>query len=480
MKCLIPILLALTPHHVIYHSLDPHSVSQALAFCELYPETEESSLAMQRAVQLLKMPSEQSVPKLFPLINRLKGSSTVFSEEELLLIESLAAGLPNRQLKGYAVQSEAEMITLNTEEVDLGFALILSQLAGAEDAFFQARCYSAMLDLMALQIISRLPPEATAFQKIQETNRLIFEQMHFRFPPHSVYAENIDLYTFLPSVMDNHLGVCLGVTALYLAIAQRIDLPLEIITPPGHIYVRYRSEGKILNIETTARGVHMPDETYLSLHNPSLQERPLKEVIGMTHVNQASTYLYKGDFLKAAQIYEKALPYMPDDPLVKELLGYSYLFIGKKEEGEALLKGIGPGMNGIAEDYLAGKVDLEGMKAVFVLVDETRESLLLKQKKLEAALSQFPQFRYGLHQLAVVWVQLNRGREAIDALKRYFEIDPNDPVTNYYLSVLHGERHDFKNCWRYLKCAEKSLDQDQFSPKPLRELRRTLMQLCPE
>ena len=43
----------------------------------------------------------------------------------------------------------------------------------------------------------------------------------------------------------------------------------------------------LVNIETTARGVNHPDETYLSVNTR---------------------------------------PYMPDDALEKELLGYSYLF----------------------------------------------------------------------------------------------------------------------------------------------------------
>lgn len=379
--------LQASPVRPIYNSLDPQSASQALAFYELYPLTEEGGAALARAAQLLEVPTKDTVLSLTNLINRLKGASQELIEEEIGLIEELASHLPNRKLKGYRAVTEEEVISLPSEEIDLGMGLILSQMEGeSEHSFFQARSYSAMLDLMAIQILARLPEGATPQEKIQETNRFIFDQMHFRFPPHSVYAENIDLYTFLPSVMDNHLGVCLGVTALYLAIAQRIDLPLEIITPPGHIYVRYREGEKILNIETTARGVHYPDETYLSLNNTVLEVRNIKEVIGMTHVNQASTYLYKGEYQKAVKAYEKANPYMPGDDLINELLGYSYLLTGQKEKGEALLKNIGEGLHSIPEDYLAGKVDLEGIEAVFMLVDEKRDSILAKQKKTPVSL----------------------------------------------------------------------------------------------
>jgi len=464
----------------LYNSLDPQAVPEALAFYELYPGTEEADAALARVSSLLQIPSFQTISCLPTLINRLEGAAEQFTERDIRLVEYLASGLPNRRLDGYLVQSEEGVIDLSTDEIDLGKALILSQMQGEEDECFQARSYSAMLDLMALQILAKLPKNATPEQKIHETNRLIFDQMHFRFPPHSVYVENIDLYTFLPSVMDNHLGVCLGVTALYLAIAQRIDLPLEIITPPGHIYIRYRDENLLVNIETTARGVHFPNETYLSVNNAELEVRNLKEVIGMTHVNQASIYLYRGDFQKAADAYQKALPYMPDDPLVKELLGYSFLLTERIEEGKALLVGIESGIHHIAQDYLAGKVDLDGIRSVFLLVDETRDSILAKQAELQKIIKKYPEFRDGLHQLAVAWIQLNRAKEAIEALKAYHVIDPNDAVVEYYLAILHGQRHDYKSCWTYLRNAEQIALKDNFYPKALKDLRHLLILHCPE
>lgn len=487
MRLLLIFLLAFSfsslfsnPLKALYNSLDVFSLSEVLAFYELYPESDEAEKALSRAEKLLNIPYPDWAVCLPKLINRISGVSATYSEEEVTMIETLASQLPNRKLKGYCVKSESEIISLPSKEIDLGKALILSQMGDQENAYFQARSYSAMLDLMALQILARLPNEASALEKIQETNRFIFDQMHFRFPPHSVYAENIDLYTFLPSVMDNHLGVCLGVTALYLAIAQRLDLPLEIVTPPGHIYIRHRENGRVLNIETTARGVHMPDETYLSVTNFELPERTIKEVIGMTHVNQASTYLHKGEFQKAAFAYQKACPYMPKDPLVHELLGYSYLLIGKQEEGEELLRGIEKGFHSIAEDYLAGKVGLDGIQAVFMLVDETRESILEKQTRLKNILEKYPRFRDGLHQLAVGWIQLNRAKEAIETLTKLHALDASDAVTEYYLAVLHGQRHDFKKCWLYLKNAEEILASESIMPKALKELRRELILHCPE
>ncbi|MCH9609447.1 MAG: hypothetical protein S4CHLAM45_09670 [Chlamydiales bacterium] len=466
----------------LYNTLDPRSIAQALAFYELYPQTEEGSRALLRATELLR--ANQNIIPLVPLVNRLKGSSEMLTEEELTLVERLASSFPNRKLKGYHATTEEELFPLPSDEIDLGKALILSQME--EDALAAARNYSALLDLMALQIVARLPLDATAKQKIAATNQFIFNEMHFRFPPQSIYAKDIDLFTFLPSVMDDHLGVCLGVTALYLAIAQRIDLPLEIVTPPGHIYVRCRIGNEVVNIETTARGVDMPSEGYLGVNTRRLEMRTLKEVVGMTHVNQASVYLHTEKFSKALSAYEKALPYMPNDSLLKELLGYTYLFEGREAEGRELLEEIKEHLpdeavicRRLAKDYLEGKVDLEGVKVVFMHVDQTRESIQKKQERLQKVLQTYPHFRDGLEQLAVTWVQLNRVKEAIDLLLQYHEICPNDPTVNYYLAVLHGQRHDFKSCWNYLERAEKLTLERDFYPKALKELRLELSFHCP-
>ncbi len=466
----------------LFNSLNPSSLAEALAYYELHPEY---APAKERVLQLTRARTEDILPLLSQRVNRIQGLSEPLTLHEIQMIEELGKDLPNRRLKGYFARNEAEVLSLPSEQIDLGKALLLSQVQ--EGAEFQARSYSALLDLMAMQILATLPSDATAYDKIRETNRYIFETMHFRFPPQSVFAENIDRYTFLPSVMDDHLGVCLGVTALYLSIAQRLDLPLEIITPPGHIYVRYCEGDRTTNIETTARGVDYPSEVYLSVNTCRLQKRVLKEVVGLTHFNEASTHLHTHNYAKAFAAYEKARLYIPDDPLVKELQGYSSLFTGKKELGVQLLKESVDQIPedvisklSLAEDYLVGRVNEEGIEAVFSSVDETRESLLAKKESLESILSRFPAFREGWHQLGITWLQLHRNREAIAAFKSYDALDSSNPSVTYYLAVLHGERRDFKQCWAYLRQAEAITSSKGFSPKVLRDLRRVLTMHCPD
>lgn len=476
------LILGATALYTLFTTLDPSSVSQALAFYELYPDSPEGQLALERARHLLG--TRGDIRDLTKALHHGPGTKEPLTENELTIIEELGSRLANRKLKGYQATTEEEVLKLSEHEIDLGKALILSQSEQGDAAL--ARDYSARLDLMALQVLATLPRRPSPADKIAAINHFLFEEMHIKFPPQSTFAKDIDRYTFLASVMDDHLGVCLGVTTVYLALAQRLDLPLEIITPPGHIFVRYREGKKVINIETTARGVDMPSEVYLGVNTCRLQERNMKEVVGMTHVNQASVYLHGGKYDKAKLAYEKALPYMNDDPFVEELLAYTYLFEGEELRGRWLLEKVKDHLPDhavagrvLARDYLEGKVNLEGIKAVFTLVDQTRESLLEKKEQLESVLARYPEFRDGHLQLGITWVQLGRAKEALTAFENYHMLNDRDPQAAYYLAVLNGERHDYRKSWDYLVEAETIVAERFFSPKALQELREELCLNCP-
>ncbi len=469
--------LAVSALYTLFSTLDPQSVSQALAFYEAYPTTTEGRLALERAQALLGTDRDlASISSLF------LSSAGNWSDAQLTLVESLGSHLANRRLKGYRVTSEEEVLTLAPEEIDLGIALILSQGGNPE----MARQYSARLDWMALQVRAYLSSAPSPKEIIQAINTFLFEQQHIKFPPQSVFMKDIDRYTLLASVMDNHLGVCLGVTTVYLALAQRLELPLEIITPPGHIFVRYRNGDHVINIETTARGIHVPSESYLGVNTYRLPQRDMREVVGMTHVNQASVYLHSARHQEAKIAYEKAQQYMPNDGLVKELLGYACLFTGEVARGRALLQEIcslvpdyAIAGRRLAYEVLEGKVDLDGVQAIFSLVDDTRDSLLNKKKQLLAILEKYPEFSEGYLQLGVTWIQLGRSREALVALSRYHELYREDPQGAYYLAVLHHERQDDRRAWEYLAEAESIVAARLFSPQALQELKKELCLHCP-
>lgn len=483
----------------LYSTLDPTSVSQHFAFYELYPKTPEGRQALKHAWELLSGGCADWDPELIlpsldpkPLINFVNRSSQdnapLLNEEQLVVIEKLSRHLLNRQLKGFGVWEEEAMLKLPVEEIDIARGLLLAEMDSDPEAKLKVRSYEANIDLMALQIYARLKPDSTPLEKIRAINDYIFSEMRFRFPPHSLHAKDIDIYTFLPSVLDSRRGVCLGVSILYLCLAQRLGLELEAITPPGHIYVRYVDpKGEILNIETTARGIDVPSEMYLGMETRKLQKRTIKEVIGLAFMNQAAVSWHRNDAKRAITLYEKARPYLGDDYLLNMFLGFNYLFDGREEEGKKLLqkvKGVVPdhGIVGdtVTEDFLAGKASPEAIQAIYSEVNETRESIIEKQKKLEQVVEKYPNFRQGVFHLATTWLQLGREKEALPILEKYIAMNPQDPTVNYYISAIHFQRHNFNKAWTYLKASEKLVFAKDHKPRALKELRMALQRACPE
>jgi regulator of sirC expression with transglutaminase-like and TPR domain len=475
--------------------LDPLSVEEHVAYYKLYPQTEDGEKALKHAWKLLceaggveiqgidNLP-EVDLSSIIHLVTKEASEApSNLNQSQLALLGQISMKLPNRKLKGSTVWTREEVLALEVSEVDLARGLLLYQFEPSDHLKNEILQYEATLDLMALSIRARLPTWATDLEKIHAINRFIFEEKRFRFPPHSLYAKEVDLYTFLPSVLDNREGVCLGVSILYLCLAQRLGLSLEIITPPGHIYLKYGDT----NIETTARGIHMPSEVYLGINTRKLQTRTIKEVIGLAFANQAAVAWEQQNPALAIKLYQKALLFVPNDPLTQMFLGFNYLFIGEKQKAKELLSHLkdytfdyAVSKETIPSDYLQGRTDAEGIKAIFGHVDESRSSVLNKLHNLEKIIKKYPKFRAGLHQLAVCHLQLGHMAEGLKVLKRYHEIDGSDATVQYYLSVLYLERFDLKNAWFHWKNTIALTSAKEHHPKALKEIKIALLRHCPQ
>lgn len=502
---LLPLGLLAAPSpeklRALYGGLQPGSVAQYLALYHLYPESPEGRRAFQEAIQMLCPKGTEGaepllartlpfnvVEALVALVNKQPYEELpVLSHEELSFIEKMAAHLPNRTLKGATAQSEAEVLGLPPEAIDLARGLFLSELGNTPEALQQMRVYEAMLDLMALQLLAKTTLEEKPEQKIRALNCFVFETMNFRFPPHSEYVEQIHRYTFLPSVLDTRRGVCLGVSILYTCLAQRLGIHLELVTPPGHIFVRYREGEREINIETTLRGVHIESEEYLGVETRALEQRNLKAVIGLAHINEAAVYFQEGDYEKALMTYQKAQPYLPDDPQLKELMGYSYLLLGKKECAEAFLQPLkdyqspySVGENTLLQDVLSGRADARCLAALFHSREETAEDLYGQRAQIEDILKVRPEFRAGWMHLGGILVALHRIGEALECFQRYHLLDEDNASAEYSLALLYAQRMHYLKAWEHLKNAENILTAEEHRADCVRELRRELTLRCAE
>lgn len=480
----------------LYQSLDPTSISEHFAFADVYKGSCEAKIALQDAWKLIikenKLQKEEFPALLFPenidafiqLIqpaDKARVQKFEIGQEALQFLEECTSYFPNRQLKGNRIETEDELIKLPSSEIDLAHALFFLQFGNSIDGKLKRRTHEAALDLMALQVLARVSFDASPLDKIRVINDLIFHEMGFRFPPQSGHLSAIDTYTALPSVLESRRGVCLGVSVVYLSIAQRVGLPLEIVTPPGHIFVRYRNGEEEVNIETTLRGVHIASEEYLDINSKRLKTHPLKEVIGMVFMNEASTFLQKTEWERALSSYKIAYKFMPNDTLLHELLGCSLLLTGHEKEGKKhLALSIKAGncdqitQDPLAYDLLYGYANTDCLKALFLANDESRKSHLAKKEALLKVCKSHPQFRSGHFQLASLLMGLQRPQEAIDILEKICLIDQNDITCEYYLATLYHIRAMDPLAVKHLNQAEKIAAQHDLFPRPLKELKTSL------
>lgn len=478
-----------------YKSLPRNALKELLAFSILYPQSKEGYSSLQELIQHVL--GEEAVtqrqlyntlvaaPDLIRLSTALPSSCNTCSVEALEFIECGSRYLKNRSLAGYGAQSLEVIQKLPSKEIDLARALLLAEMGTSPEILGHIRCYEAALDWMALQILSQIGHDASHEQMIAAINTYLFQVLHYRFPSYRKYAKQIHQYSLLGKVIEARQGVCLGVSLLFASLAQRIGLPFQIITPPGHIFLRYETAQDYRNIETTAGGIHLEDENYLGIELEELPRRTIKETIGLAHINTGSTYWQNGDYEKALDEYAKAKVYMYNDPLLKSFTGFCLLLSGRIEEGRQCLVQVKDSTHPlmrqtkmIAADYLSGKADEKALGLVYVEAAKDRSSQESHCNDLLVMLKKCPQFRAGWMKLAMTWMDLQREDKALEAMERCHQLDPNDLSVEYLLAQLSLSRQDYLKTWEHLLNAE-TLAKGRAKPfKPLKQLRSVLSSQC--
>ena len=173
----------------LYDSLDPTSISEHLAFYELYKDTPSGKKALEDTWKLISKGQYEKRASLPPLAfpanidsfiqliqpdSRSQKQGFEISDEALSCLENLASYLPNRSLKGYKVNTLEEVLSLKDEEIDLAHALFLLQFGKDEVGLHKRRTYEAAIDLMALQVLAKVSLDADPVEKIRIINQLIF------------------------------------------------------------------------------------------------------------------------------------------------------------------------------------------------------------------------------------------------------------------------------------------------------------------
>jgi hypothetical protein len=133
---------------------------------------------------------------------------------------------------------------------------------------------------------------------------------------------------------DKHRGTCSSLPVLYVAVAQRLGYPVELVAAKGHLFVRYQEGTEHLNVEATSIGFNTyPDEHYRQWPLPMTSEeaktfgwlRPMSkpEVLGAFLAIRAASLTSMNRFEEAAQTWAAVARYLPVTPDLKEIVAHA-------------------------------------------------------------------------------------------------------------------------------------------------------------
>jgi regulator of sirC expression with transglutaminase-like and TPR domain len=222
-------------------------------------------------------------------------------------------------------------------------------------------------------------------ETIDRLNLFFFEKERFRVTYDLSSADHL-----LPGrVVEGKRGYCIGLAAVYLILAEELDLPIHAVATPKHMFLRWDDGQVRRNIELFQQGRSVSDEEYIreqKIPQESIKRRVFltnlspREFLGFVyqnlgvlesqkenfdasarfyakalrlnpklaaaHYNRGNDSLKLKQYRKAIRAYDKALNLYPDDPWALQNRGLARKGIGKMQKAEedwARVKAIEPG-----------------------------------------------------------------------------------------------------------------------------------------
>jgi regulator of sirC expression with transglutaminase-like and TPR domain len=203
---------------------------------------------------------------------------------------------------------------------------LLDRLVALESAH-QALCpttesagdLGSRMRLLVDEIRSTPDAPGTRIERVGALHRLVFSRLGIRGSP-----DLKDPCNLLPSsVFERKQGYCVGIAALYLLLAERLDLPIYAVATPSHVFLRYDDGVTRINIETLQGGASVPDDQYI--REQKIPEESIRrgvfmrnltteEFLAQVHNNLGVVYSERKDYHAAAREYESALHLDPRMP----------------------------------------------------------------------------------------------------------------------------------------------------------------------
>lgn len=194
-----------------------------------------------------------------------------------------------------------------------GIASIILDIASESCQGIDKTHYLQQLDEICESIKTSVGKNKTPEYIISTINAILFDTFGFK------YTQKGDIeYIFLNKVLDNKIGNCVGLSLLYLCIAENLQLPVYGVSVPEHMFVRYDDGSYKINIETGYNGLSIPDRYYINVPGKAISEKSIvngyylknltvDEVLASVYLNRSLVQKQKGNLKDALHDVNKAM-----------------------------------------------------------------------------------------------------------------------------------------------------------------------------
>ncbi|MBD2103826.1 SirB1 family protein [Leptolyngbya sp. FACHB-261] len=179
--------------------------------------------------------------------------------------------------------------------------------------------YLARLEAMAADLRLQLAEERYPLRLLRGINHYLFNELGFQGNRKQYYDPR---NSFLNEVIDRRLGIPITLSILYMALGERVGLPLEGVNFPGHFILRPTQQDLEIYVDPFEQGEILFQQDCQERLNQITGPLPLKpeylatvgprRILSRVLTNLKFIYLNQGDLERVLSVVEWLLLLDPD------------------------------------------------------------------------------------------------------------------------------------------------------------------------
>ena len=244
-----------------------------------------------------------------------------------------------------ALDALTQAVSGEDSDIDIGLAALL--IAVNHYSGLDVAAYMRQLDILAQGARERIGKARRPARIIEALNVYLFEEQGFRGNQEDYYNP---ANSFLNEVLDTRRGLPIALSIVYMAVAQRLGLPVSGVGLPLHFIARYDPPsrfgsadpilidpfhgGEILTPQSCQKRIESVLGHSIEFDPAYLQPTPKRLILYRLLNNLKQIYVRREEPAKAGRVVEQMLVVMPDS--MEDIRDRGLLFLQDRAYSRAI------------------------------------------------------------------------------------------------------------------------------------------------